>query len=288
MEKVDVVLNIFGKPWQTIVTIKTLLKYSSKYIDKIYFIIEDDIINKDIKWIIREFNYDNIICYTPKYSLKLGITDIEKCKNDIDYLYSLRYEYGLKNTDKKYILVIHNDVLFTSDVIMPFINNIKDGFGIGEIGQCWNCSLFYDHICDHDKFIHNNLPYNIILDSVNKYPNLRMFLNKRYIDINYTKVLPECRLNEWCVLIDAEKYKKFVIPNGTVSPLGGYFKVDTGTAWFEDMYRMGFEAVNYSMYKHIMHGFFSTNDNGNSSLSNIDEFNKEEELAKNFTSRFLF
>jgi hypothetical protein len=287
MEKIDVVLNIYGKPWQTIVTIKTLLKYSSEYIDKIYFIIEDDIINKDIKWIINEINYNSIIYYTPKYSLKMALTDIDKCKNETDYLYSLRYEYGLKNTDKKYLLVIHNDVLFTSDIIMPFINNIKDGFGIGKIGQCWNCPLFFDHLCDHDNFKYNNLSYNMILNSINKHPDLRTFLNKRYVDINYTKILPECRLNEWCTLIDAEKYKEFVIPNGNVRPLGGYFKIDIGDAWFEDMYRLGFEAVNYNINNHITHAYFSEEGNGNSSLSNIDKYNKEERLAKEFYNKNL-
>lgn len=287
MEKVDVVLNIFGKPWQTIVTIKSLLKYSSEYIDKIYFIIENNVINEDIKWIIDEINYNNIICYTPKYSLGLMITNLEECKNNIYYLNSLRYEYGLKNTDKKYILVIHNDVLFISDIIMSFIDNIKHGFGIGEIGQCWNCPLFCDNLCSHDKFMHNDLSYDIILNSVNKYPNSRTYLNKHYIDINYTKILPECRLNEWCTLIDAEKYKNFVIPNGNVRPLGGYFKMDIGDAWFEDMYRLGFEAINYNIKKSTIHGYFSEEGNGNASLSNIEYYNNEEKLAKEYYNNNL-
>lgn len=39
-DKVDVIINVYGKPWQTLCTLKSLMKYSGKYIDKIYFIEE--------------------------------------------------------------------------------------------------------------------------------------------------------------------------------------------------------------------------------------------------------
>jgi hypothetical protein len=287
MEKIDVALNIYGKPWQTIVSIKSLLRYSSDYIDKIYFIVEDDIINKDIKWIINEINYDNIIYYTPKYSLKISPTDINKCITDSDYLYSLRYEYALKNTNKKYVLVIHNDVLFHSDIIIPFINNIKDGFGIGQIGQCWNCALFADNICNGDILNERNVSYNNILNSINRHPNLRSYSGKPFINESNFKILSECRLNEWCALIDTNKYQKFVIPNGYVRPMGGYFKIDIGDAWFEDMYKLRYKAVNYDIRNNMTHAYFSSNSNGNSSLTDIVKYNKEEELAKEFYNNFL-
>ncbi len=38
MEKVDVVINVYGKPWQTLCTLKSLMFHSGKHIDKIFLI----------------------------------------------------------------------------------------------------------------------------------------------------------------------------------------------------------------------------------------------------------
>ena len=40
MEKVDVVIHVYGKPWQTLCTLKSLMKHSGKHIDKIFFVKE--------------------------------------------------------------------------------------------------------------------------------------------------------------------------------------------------------------------------------------------------------
>jgi hypothetical protein len=40
MEIVDVIINVYGKPWQTICTLKSLIKHSGNHIDKIYLIEE--------------------------------------------------------------------------------------------------------------------------------------------------------------------------------------------------------------------------------------------------------
>ena len=40
MQKVDVVMNIYGKPWQTLCAIKSLMKHSGQWVDKIYLTIE--------------------------------------------------------------------------------------------------------------------------------------------------------------------------------------------------------------------------------------------------------
>ena len=37
---VDVAINVYGKPYQTLATLKTLMLHSGKHIDKIYFIQE--------------------------------------------------------------------------------------------------------------------------------------------------------------------------------------------------------------------------------------------------------
>jgi hypothetical protein len=37
---IDVAINVFGKPWQTIVTLRSLLKTNGEHIDRIYIVKE--------------------------------------------------------------------------------------------------------------------------------------------------------------------------------------------------------------------------------------------------------
>jgi len=64
-QKVDVIINVYGKPWQTLVALKSLMLHSGQWIDKIYMNVEkhhpyDD----EVRWIIEGF--DNVISFTPK------------------------------------------------------------------------------------------------------------------------------------------------------------------------------------------------------------------------------
>ena len=47
--KVDVCINVFGKPWQTLCTLKSLMKHSGDKIDKIYFIKEKANLNSFLR-----------------------------------------------------------------------------------------------------------------------------------------------------------------------------------------------------------------------------------------------
>lgn len=291
MQKIDVIINVFGKPWQTLVSLKTLLKHSSDYIDKIYFIEEPQQPNGDnVSWVVDELNYKNTVHFKPKYSLWINGTDRNRYVQEEEYMMSLRYEYGIRMTDKKYVMIIHNDVLFTSDIIQPFINNINGGFGIGLIGQCWNCPLFHETMCDGSKYNSVNHNYMEVMRAVNKHPQSRTFIFQGIINQNNPKPMPECRINEWCCLIDADLYKQNVIPNGNVLPFGGYFKVDLADAWFEGMVNNGYKAEFYNIYQNMKHGYFEdtkptpeyclNSHNGHSALFNQSIYLSEEEQAK--------
>ena len=143
MKKIDVCLNVYGKPYQTIITLKSLLKHSSQHIDKIYLIEEEKQPNDyDFELIKNEVNYDGLVRFKPKQFLWILITDLNLYHTDNDYKMSLRYEYGLNNTDKSHMLLIHNDVLFQKDIVGELLNKDENLFGIGRVGQCWNCPLF--------------------------------------------------------------------------------------------------------------------------------------------------
>lgn len=294
--KIDVAINVYGKPWQTLVSLKSLLKVSAKYIDKIYFIEEKkQPYNADVRWVIDELKYKNLIYFKPKYHLWIKGTSRFKFLWNAAYRKSLRYQYAIENTNKKYLLIIHNDIIFDSDIVKPFLENIEDAFGIGQIGQCWNCPMFYEAICDGSKYNDVEFNYQQALDATLKYPESRTFDSKSIIDKNNPKPMPECRINEWCCLIDMDLYRQMVIPKGNVLPFGGYFKVDLADAWFCGMTLKGYKPKHYNIYKNIKHGYFSNSEqisevngyclglsthNGHSALTNEEKYIKEEDEAK--------
>lgn len=294
--KIDVAINVYGKPWQTLVSLKSLLKVSAKYIDKIYFIEENkQPYNVDVRWVIDELNYDKLVYFRPQKHLWIKETSRFKFRWNSDYRQSLRYQYALENTDKKYLLVIHNDIIFDTDIVKPFLDNIQDAFGIGQIGQCWNCPLFYENICNGAKYSDVEFTYQQAIDATLKYPKSRTFKHKKLIEKTNPKLMPECRINEWCCLIDMDLYRKMVMPKGKVLPFGGYFRVDLADGWFYGMSKAGYKPKYYNIYKNIKHGYFSNSEqieevngyclglsthNGHSALSNEEKYIKEEEEAK--------
>jgi len=146
--KIDVIINVYGKPWQTICTLKSLLKHSGKHIDKIFVIKEkNQPHNEKIEWVFDYF--DNLVVYEPN---KYNFVTKEINLQDQNERYSVRYQYGFENSDKKYIFVTHNDVLYKNDVIGEMLELIGDSVGIGEIGQCWNCPANSANLCSGEKF----------------------------------------------------------------------------------------------------------------------------------------
>lgn len=296
MQKIDVCINVFGKPYQTLVTLKSLLKHSSKWIDKIFFIEEaNQPYDYDFNIINENLKYDNLIRYKPKHWLAWhhsAAFSEDILKSDIDVLYSVRYEYGLRNTDKKYLLTIHNDVLFTGDLVGHYLNSIDDDyFGIGEVGQCWNCPMLKTNACNGDL-----LEDNINNEKYSYGDILNIFTNNRparlpsisLIDKIKPFPLPECRINEWYAMINVDTYINNVIPNGSARLFGGYFQggLDIGDIWFRDMVLLGKRFKNINASKYANHGYFSENNNGNKAGHQSDNdfvlYEKLERDAKEF------
>jgi len=247
MEKIDVIINVYGKPWQTLCTLKSLLKHSGEHIDKIYLIKEkQQPYNEEITWIYSHFN--NLVVFEPEiYSFATFKIDY----TDINERHKVRYQYGIENSDKKYIFITHNDVLYTGDIIGDMLKLISDNVGIGEIGQCWNCPAFKLGVCSGQKFNEWTPTYEDILNL--EIPHIRTRLEN--IDKINPKPLPECRLNEWACLINREIVMKECQPNGNIS-LFGQFGLDLGTKWFREMYLKGFRFLDYR--NNFKHAFWST------------------------------
>jgi hypothetical protein len=269
--KVDVVINVYGKPWQTLCTLKSLMKHSSKHIDKIFLIKENkQPYDEKIDWIFPYFN--NLVVYTPnKYKFNVRSLNL----NDNDERYSVRYQYGFEKSDKELIFVTHNDVLYTDDIIGDMINNIGDSVGIGEIGQCWNCPAKKSNLCSGDKFYNWNPTYDDVISL--DLPHIRTNINN--IDKINPKPMPECRLNEWACLINRNKSNSETYPNGD-TPLFGTYGIDMGDLWFKSLHLKNYSFVDYR--KNYIHSYWSESGNGYQTQLNENLYNKSEENAKKY------
>lgn len=271
MKKVDVIINVYGKPWQTLCTLKSLLKHSGQHIDKIFFIKEkEQPYNENIDWLTEYFN--NIIVFQPNdYSF---ITFNLNSKSEQER-FKVRYQFGIEKSDKKYVFVTHNDVLYLDDIIGDMLNQIGSSVGIGEIGQCWNCPAKKIGVCSGEKFNE----WNPTIEDINKLPLPHIRTTRDLIDFRNPKPLPECRLNEWACLLDRETIMKESKPNGSL-PLFGQYGLDLGTRWFKEMYLKGYQFVDYR--KNFKHSYWSEIGNGYQTQLNFDLYKNSELNAKKY------
>ena len=276
IEKVDVVINVYGKPWQTLCTLKSLEKHSKKWINKIFFIKEREQPYSDsVDWVPSYFK--DIIVHVPGiYRFLLQNIDVT---NDSERL-SARYQYGIEKSEMKYALLIHNDVLFTADIIGDMLEKIGDAVGIGELGQCWNCPANKMNYCDPDRFYEWNPSYEDIKSL--PLPYKRTSIDK--IDKQQPMPLPECRLNEWAALINREIVMKEAMPSGSAHLFGDHSGVDTGSAWFRDMHMMGYKFVHYrDSFVHAYWSYKSTGlPNGYQVQKDRDKYVLAEDFAKKY------
>jgi hypothetical protein len=274
--KVDVCINIYGKPWQTLCTLKSLMKHSGYIIDKIYAIIEkSQPYNENVDWIFKHF--DNVIKYTPSQYIFFKTSVDNNLEED---RLSVRYQYGFEKSDKKYIFITHNDVLYTEDIIGNMLENIGDSIGIGEIGQCWNCPAKEANLCSGEKFYEWNPTYNEIISL--KLPHIRTNINN--IDKINPKPLPECRLNEWACLVNKELSNKETYPNGD-TPFFGTYGMDVADIWFKSLHLKGYTFKDYR--KSFIHTYWANGAGGYVIQSNESLYIKSEEVAKEYYENFL-
>lgn len=295
---VDVIINLYGKPWETLCTLKSLMLHSGKHIDKIYVIEEkEQPYNDDMSIILKSF--DNIIHYIPEQYIFTART-YGRNLNNINERYIFRYQYGIENSDKKYVFITHNDILYTGDAIGDMLNQIGDSIGIGSIGQCWNCPAWRADLCNGDKITEYNPTYDEIIKLTETYVPARYTQFNHLIDKAQPMPLPECRLNEFACLINRELTIQLSPPYGDAPLFGAYDTLDLGDAWFRNLVLKGFKFTNYNKiyecgnhrYIHdinedtiknynVYHGFFAQN-SGYGTQQNLDLYIESELKAKSY------
>lgn len=260
---VDVGINVYGKPWQTLCSLESLYTHSEKWIDKLYFLEEaKHPYNDSVDWVLDYFT--NYIHH--KYDKWINIYSVKS--SQVPYS-NIRHQYIIDKSDKKNIFIMHNDILFTEDVIGNMLNLVGKGVaGIGAIGQCWNCP--FSEMCGGgEKWNDWNPKYEDLLTV--KLPHIRTTVNS--LDRNYPKLVPECRLNEWASLIDRELCKKYPTPHF------GDFDEDSGVQWFKAMNKRGYKFKNYN--KGFQHCYWAQ-EGGNSNMQDEAKYRKAEENAKKY------
>ncbi len=303
---VDVAINMYGKPYNTAVTIHSLLKESHEHIDKIYLNIECVQPRKqDSELLLQLLDKvkHHLIVHVPKHHIWYGRLDTRKYLNE-GYRHSIRYQYAFEVTDKKFLLITHNDVLYRKDIVLAFLEQIKGRVGAGQIGMCWNCPASKAGKCSSDRFYDYRPSIAEITELVSRFPLVReprakpVWMTARIwtkfrkligapqvvFDARQPWPLPECRLNEYSCLVDVETIRPLSIPNGPVVPMGSNEWLDIGVQWFHMLCNQGYRFQHVDISRYCLHAWAGDRNRGagHPSLFDEDQYRMEEEDARRY------
>ena len=296
MKKADLCVIYFGKPYQTIVSLLTLLKYSRQHINKIYLTVEKkqpyDTYGDIFKVIHAVRPYISIDLFYPKYFYDLDTLNYERVKNDTAFRWSIPYQYALENAASPYLFIIHNDMVFHKDMIgdmLPVFDQNKNLAGAGSIGQCWSCPASFAKLCNGFKF-HKYIPDQAeAIDLHEKYDTPRKEKDIEILKTGRVHPLPECRLNEYACLINLEIYKKTTLPYADNVCFGGNwgFTADLGTGWFYQMVNQGYEFKHFVLEDYAIHSMFNPVGQGIQANTNENNYILSEQNALNYLTENL-
>ena len=295
MEKVDVAINVYGKPYQTLVTLFSLLKHNADHIDKIYFVEEAEQPHGDSVAFVPPLLGDRVIYHHSPLSVGYTCKDARRLR-DADFRLAIRYQYAWENTDKNYLYVCHNDCLFTGNILSPMLEKIQDTrvAGVGLVGQCWNCPAFTAGVCDSYRHATYRPSYEEAVAVIRKHPSPRTSVEM--LDKMSPMPFPECRLNEFSCLVSVGRLRDVVFPHGKVLPfgysglspefrpdgehLGGTMTMDIGTNWFRGLMLLGYKFIHF--WEHTQHGWANEGHGGYHMDLFQDRYHRVEAIAKKY------
>lgn len=281
---VDVAINYYGKPYQTMVAIGSLLEYSGSHIDRVYLTKEarqpdgGDLISE-----LLEQQDWNVEVFTPKYYFGWRPYRGPFATRRREYRWSIRYQYALEHSDKRYLFLTHNDMLFLDDVLQPMLDLMSEEryAGVGDIGACWKCPAGAASLCEGHRPSDLRLTYEQAVRLYEEHPSPHRNPNLSVLDRGNPVPFPECRLNEWYALLDREAYLREVMPPEDTEPIGSMKSGDTGVAWFSSMVRKGYSFAHVTgAYRHP----WTVDRAGGGHEANFDRslYEKEEAVARRY------
>lgn len=289
---IDVLINVCGKPYQTALALLSLDRACGRHIDRIYFVDENTAhYNIDMRTgehrFVRDALRDKIVYTMPaqwNYCFELDAARL----GDITYRHSIRYQYGWEMTDKDHVLVIHNDATFHGDVVGAMLEAIGENIAIGHVGQCWYCPAAFTGRCGPDAHLSYRPSFDELRELYTRTRAPEGSLMRAYhlprlhaMFLRQPWPLPECRVNEWCALIDMRKARAITVPHGRAAPFGAIFNVgkqilDVGCHWFRDVHLRGLTCKNFDIYRYMHHDVPPT---GQPTLLDKERYRDKEQAA---------
>ena len=288
---VDVIVNVYGKPYQTAVSLWSLMKFSEKHIGKIYVILEKKQPEGFDETLLRKLLIGlPIEIYTPPFFFGWWEGRRKGLINQIllwfkSYRNSIRYQYAWEKSKSPFLFLMHNDMLIFDDLIGHYMSKIGPHAGIGQIGQCWNCPAFGTH-CDGDRYWDYRPTPQEVVDLYASRPEGRAIVHGLVGLDQKSWPMPECRLNEHAALIQMSLARPVTSPIGHVQPIGIKNQLDNGIRWFHDMSLAGYRMVNESYEPFAKHAWTNGTDCGHASLFDQDQYAREEEIAKQELTKY--
>lgn len=216
--KADAALNIFAKPWQTALSVLSLIRYAGTRLGVIHLQYEpfgsryDRLDPMLLSRYVSEELGRPCALFQPDHWLDLKAPDPARL-NDRAYRLGIRYQAAFENSGARHLLLLHNDVFIFRDVLGALLDAAQ-----------------------REEREQGRAPFAASF-SVCSWP------------------LPECRVNEWACLIDLAQTRPLTVPLGGALPPGafspcgdrareGEVTLDTGVAWFRSMYAHGLRAAH--------------------------------------------
>ena len=282
--KIDIAMNVYGKPYQTALTLRSLMKYSGQYVGKIFITLEKNQPEGFSIQVLKDLLADlPIEYYTPR--MYLGWTEKIRRPWIVNallafpfYRHSIRYQYAWEKTKAKYLFLTHNDMAYHADVLGGYVSSLQGRIAVGHVGQCWNCPAHEVH-CDGSRYWHYRPTMEEVRDLYVGWKADRAVHQGQLDDDKVSWPLPECRLNEQAALIDMEMAKSITVPKGPCAPIGT-MTMDIGIKWFREVALQGFQVSHDSYFNYARHSMFSVAGSGHGALFDRELYMHEEKMAK--------
>lgn len=274
--KVDAAVNVFAKPYQTALSVLSLLRWSGERIDRVFMQFEPKGSRYDSvpPYAVAEYLGSRAVVTQPELWLRRETPDRARL-DDAAYRLSIRYEYAFERTDKRHLFILHNDVLVLKDIVGAMLELADGFFAVGGIGQCWNCPAadaalvgaagLGDEACSPDRYADFRPDFAGLGRLYALAEERGVFArpypegwDEHYAAANPAWPLPECRVNEWGCLVDVALTRAHVVPQGDILPFGafeqcGSTRYDTAAAWFRELNRLGLRAKHMDTGGHLRH-----------------------------------
>lgn len=276
-ERVDVAVNIFAKPFQTALSLLSLLRHSGQHINVIWLQFEpygsqhDSISTYHIAQYLRELVGERCMVFQPDHWLDLKAADPSRF-SDPAYRLGIRYQYAFEHSVGRKLFLMHNDVFVLKDILGEMLRQMGDAFALGALGQCWNCPASHETLM-REALGRGPCGPGSYADFQPSYAELQRLyalaraagVFVRPYDQGFTGIfdlqpwpLPECRINEWACLLDLEKTRHHCAPLGSILPPGAYRQcgpicLDIGVEWFRGLHKRGLRARHFELKPYLKH-----------------------------------